>query len=64
MVVNLTEKTDYARAEICKFNPCLCISSSSAGIIFFLAVFLTKLVKTENIVTRTFSIQTVILLLF
>ena len=27
------------RAEICKFNPCLCIISSSTGIIFFLTVF-------------------------
>ena len=35
VVVNLTDKIDYARAEICKFNPCLCISSSSTGIIFF-----------------------------
>lgn len=35
MVVNLTDKIDYVRAEICKFNPCLCISSSSTGIIFF-----------------------------
>ena len=35
MVANLTDKTDYVRAEICKFNPCLCIISSRAGIIFF-----------------------------
>ena len=35
VVANLTDKTDYARAEICKFNPCLCIISSSADIIFF-----------------------------
>ena len=33
--MNLTDKTDYARAEICKFNPCLCIINSSTGIIFF-----------------------------
>ena len=38
LVVNLTDKTDYARAEICKFNPCLCIINSSTGIIFFLTV--------------------------
>ena len=35
VVANLTDKTDYVRAEICKFNPCLCIISSRAGIIFF-----------------------------
>ena len=35
LVANLTEKTDYARAEICKFNPCLCIISLNTGIIFF-----------------------------
>ena len=83
VVVNLTDKIDYVRAEICKFNPCLCISSSSTGIIyffhgspttksgfpgyswfFFLTVFFKKLVKIENIVTRTFSIQLVILLPF
>ena len=28
MVVNLTDKTDYARAEICKFNPCFCMAIS------------------------------------
>ena len=64
LVANLTDKTDYALAEIYKFNPCLCIISSSAGIIFFLTVFLTKLVKIENIATRAFSIQLVILLPF
>ena len=56
-------KLFYARAEICKFNPCLCITSSSTGIIFFLTVFLKELVKRENIVTRTFSIQLVTSLL-
>ena len=35
LVANLTEKTDYARAEICKFNPCLCIISLNTGIFFF-----------------------------
>ena len=35
LVAKLTDKTDYALAEIYKFNPCLCIVSSSAGIIFF-----------------------------
>ena len=35
MVANLTIKTYYARAEICEFNQCLCIISSSTGIIFF-----------------------------
>ena len=35
MVVNLTDKIDYVRAEICKFNPCLCIISLTTGIIFF-----------------------------
>ena len=62
MVVNLTGKTDHARTEICKYNPCFCIKSLSADIIFFLTVFLKKLIKIENIVTRTFSIQPVILL--
>ena len=57
-------KLFYARAEICKFNPCLCITSSSAGKIFFLTVFLKTLVKIENIVSRTFSIQLVIILPF
>ena len=62
MVANLTDITDYARVEICKFKSCLCIISSSAGIIFFLTGFLKKLVKIKNIVTRTFSIQLVILI--
>ena len=35
VVVNLTDKIDYVRAEICKFNPCLCIISLNTGIIFF-----------------------------
>ena len=35
MVVNLTDKIDYVRAEICKFNPRLCISSSSTCKMFF-----------------------------
>ena len=47
LVANLTNKTDYATAEICKFNSCLCILSSSAGIIFFLTVFLKGLVQTK-----------------
>ena len=48
LVANLTDKTEYATAEICKFNSCLCILSSSAGIIFFLTVFLKGLVKKKN----------------
>ena len=47
LVANLTNKTDYATAEICKFNSCLCILSSSAGIIFFLTVVLKGLVQTK-----------------
>ena len=39
MVANLTDITDYARVEICKFKSCLCIISSSAGIIFSLPGF-------------------------
>ena len=62
--VNLTDKIDYVKAEICKFNPCLCIISLNTGIIFFLTVFLKELVKIENIVTRTFSKQQVIILPF
>ena len=50
MVVNLTEKTDYVNDKFeCRYN-------------FFLTVLLKKLVKIENIVSRTFSIQLVIIL--
>ena len=53
LVANLTDKTDYARAEICKFSSCLFILSSSVGIIFFLTVFLKGLVK-ENLNTARY----------
>ena len=45
VVANLTNKTDYARAEIGKFNLCSSIIGSRAGIIFF---FLPCFWKSQN----------------
>ena len=63
VVANLTNKTDYARAEIYKFNPVFVYLKFEYRYSFFFLPCFWK-IEIENSVTRTFSIQLVILFPF